>query len=74
MTGNVSGAKYPRVWPSTIPEEDRVRAGGHMVLGPGAWLELFMRQPSHLVITTFTRVDHPVFTVIVYLAETLHIL
>ena len=83
MTGNVSGAKYPRVWPSTIPEEDAVRAGGHMVLGPGAWLELFMRQPSHLVITTFTRAadtlglfraDHPVFKVIVYLAETLHIL
>lgn len=83
VTGNVSGAKYPRLWPSTIPEEDQVRAGGHMVLSPGAWLELFMRTPSHLVITTFTRaadnlglfwVDHPVFKVIVYLAETLHIL
>ena len=83
VTGNVSGAKYPRLWPSTIPEEDQVRAEGHMVLGPGAWLELFMRKPSHLVITTFTRaadnlglfwVDHPVFKVIVYLAETLHIL
>ena len=83
VTGNVSGAKHPRLWPSTLPREDKVRAGGHMVLGPGAWVQLFMRQPSHLVITTFTRAadtlglfraDHPVFRVIVNLAETLHVL
>ena len=83
VKGSVGGARYPRLWPSTLPEEDRVRAGGHMVLGPGAWAQLFMLQPSHLVITTFTRAvdtlglfraDHPVFKVIVYLAETLHIL
>ena len=82
-TGNVSGAKYPLLWPATIPGEDAVRAGGHMVLGPGEWLELFMRQPSHLVVTTFTRAldtmglftaDHPVFSVIVYFAEKLNIL
>ena len=82
-TGNVSGAKHPRLWPSTIPGEDKVRAGGHMVLGPGAWMQLFMRQPSHLAITTFTRAadtlrlfraDHPVFRVIVYFAEILNIL
>ena len=31
-SGRVGGAKYPLVWPSTLQEEDDVRARAHMVL------------------------------------------
>ena len=40
-TGNVSGAKHPRLWPATLEAEDAVRAAGHLTLTPGEWLQLY---------------------------------
>ena len=63
-TGNLSGAKHPRLWPATLEAEDAVRAAGHLTLTPGEWLQLYRDSstvqlyrdnPGHLLVTTATR-------------------
>ena len=38
----MNGAKYPLIWPATLPEEDSVRERGHMVLTRGRTAQLTM--------------------------------
>ena len=75
---DMNGAKYPLLWPATLPEEDSVRGAGHMVLTRWEWFSLLSSHWRHLVVTLFTRAadtlgilkaEHPVYGVIVYCAE-----
>ena len=52
---NVSGAKYPLLWPATLPDEDQVRAAGHLTLSTAEWVTLLASHWRHLVLTTLTR-------------------
>ena len=38
VVGQMRGVKYPLLWPSTLEEEDRVRARGHVTLTRWEWL------------------------------------
>ena len=52
---NVSGAKYPLLWPWTLPEEDLVRSSGHMTMDTGEWINLLTTHWRHLVLTLLSR-------------------
>ena len=34
---DISGPKYPRLWPRTVPDEDEIRRQGHMTLTRIGW-------------------------------------
>ena len=51
----VSGAKYPLLWPSTLPEEDLVRSSGHMTMDTWEWITLLTSHWRHLVLTLLSR-------------------
>ena len=79
---NMGGAKYPQLWPNTLPSEDEVRARGHMTMSVSEWFSLLTQHWRHVVVTTFTRAadklhllkaDHPVYGAIVFIAELFHI-
>jgi len=54
-TGFISGVRYPRIFPTTLPEEDRVRGAGHVTLTRMEWLRLMLSYPDHLLVTNFVR-------------------
>ena len=45
---NLNGPAFPRLWPSTLPEEDGPRAEGHLVSTKGEFFSYFMKIPDHL--------------------------
>ena len=49
------GYSQPQVWPHTLPEEDEVRAGGHLTLSRLEWLRLLLSHPQHLLVTNTVR-------------------
>ena len=50
-----AGYELPRVWPSTHPEEDAVRAEGELTLTRLEWLQLLLSHPQHLLVTNTVR-------------------
>ena len=48
----LTGSKYPRIWPETLPEEDAVRASGHMFLTKLEWICHLLKYPDHLLVTS----------------------
>ena len=50
-----AGYELPRVWPSTHPEEDAVRAEGELTLTRPEWLQLLLSHPQHLLVTNTVR-------------------
>ena len=80
---NVSGAKYPLLWPSTLPEEDLVRSEGHMTLDTWEWVILLSSHWRHLVLTLLSRAadklgimndDNAVINIVIYVAKMLNII
>ena len=74
----LSGSKYPRMWPETLPEEDEVRARGHMFLTKMEWILHLVKYPDHLLVTSVAawaeyfgvfHTDHPVYEYLVRMAE-----
>ena len=49
------GYWLPQVWPHTLPEEDEVRAGGHLTLTRLEHLGLLLSHPQHLLVTNTVR-------------------
>ena len=77
-TGFISGVRYPKMYPHTLPEEDSVRAAGHITLSRLEWLQLMLSYPDHLLVTNFVRTmeslgafnpHHPLLTNLVGLCE-----
>jgi len=54
-TGFISGVRYPKIFPSTLPEEDSVRAAGHITLTRLEWVKLMLSYPDHVLATNFVR-------------------
>ena len=79
----LTGSKYPRIWPETLPEEDAVRAGGHMFLTKMEWNSHLVKYPDHLLVTSVAawaeyfgvfHPDHAVYAYIVRVAEIIGII
>ena len=82
-SANVSGAKYPLLWPSTLAEEDLVRSGGHMTMDTLEWVSLLTSHWRHLVLTLLSRAadklgimddDNAVINTVIYVANMLNII
>ena len=54
-SGFIDGVRYPKVFPSTLPEEDIQHSGGHVTLSKMEWLLLMLSYPDHLLVTNFVR-------------------
>ena len=52
---DTAGYQLPRLWPSTLPAEDAVRASGHLTLTRTEWLRLLLSHPQHLLVTNIVR-------------------
>ena len=79
----LTGSKYPRIWPETLPEEDAVRAGGHMFLTKMEWISHLVKYPDHLLVTSVAawaeyfgvfHPDHAFYAYIVRMAEIIGII